>query len=123
MKKLLLMLTLVLGCLTVSAAKQYNIVGVYHNARVNHPSTWRVVTADNHVGVHKMTLLPAQVREKRYEVKATKVVDNIYMIEGETFHAKLYIEVENCKKAAKQKDVLMVIENIRGEVKGRLIFE
>lgn len=123
MKKILLMLAFVLVSLTVSATKNYNIIGVYHDAKANHPATWRVVTTDNHVGVHKLTLLPAQIREKRYEVKATKVADNLYMIEGKTFHAKVYIEMEKCTVKAKQRDVIMVIENIRGNIKGRLIFD
>lgn len=117
------MLALVLGCMTAYAAKNYNIIGVYHDALEKHPDTWRVVTTDNHVGGYKMTLKPAQIREKRYEVKATYVADNLYMIEGKTFLAKIYIEVEDCKEAAKRKEVVMVIKNIRGEVKGELIFE
>lgn len=123
MKKILLILTLVMGCMTAYAAKNYNIIGVYHDAFAKHPSTWRIITTDNQVGVHKMTLKPARIREKQYEVEATLVAENVYMIEGKTFHAKLYIEVENCSEEADHKEVLMVIENIRGKVKGRLIFE
>lgn len=120
---MLLMLVFMLAGLYVSATTNYNIVGVYHDAKVKHPDTWRVITDDNRVGSHKMTLQPAQVREKRYEVKTTRVADNVYLIECKTLLAKLYIEVEDCAVEANKTDALMVIENIRGKIKGRLIFE
>lgn len=123
MKKLLIIATLLLGCFAVNAQTAYNIIGVYHDARENTPSTWRVVTSDNKVCGVKMTLLPAQVRARSYEVNATRVADNLYCIESKAFLAKLYIEVEECEEEASKRTITMVINNIKGDIKGQLIFE
>ena len=124
MKKILIMLAFIVCCTTMNAAKNYDIVGVFHKeSREMLPAKWRVVTNDDRIGAVKMVLKPAQVREKRYEVKATRVAENLYKIEGKTFHTELYIEVNDCNKKANDTDVIMVIENIRGDVKGRLIFD
>lgn len=124
MKKFLIMLAFIVCCGAVNAAKNYDIVGLYHKETSEMlPVKWRVVTNDDHIGGVKMVLRPAQIREKRYEVKATRVAENLYMIEGKTFHTELYIEVKECNKKASNSDAIMVIENIRGDVKGRLIFD
>lgn len=124
MKKFLIMMAFIACFATVEAAKNYNIIGIYHKeSREMLPAKWRVVTNDERIGAVKMVLKPAQVREKRYEVKATRVAENLYRIEGKTFHAELFIEMENCNKKANNKEAIMVVENIREDIKGRLIFE
>lgn len=121
MKKIILMLVCILGSMTASAVKHYDIIGVYQDAEDEIPATWRVVTTDKEIGVHQMTLKPVQIREKIYEVKVTHVAENFYIIEDKTFDTPIYIEVKDYSKKTKKKKVLVAIENSNDEVKGKLI--
>ena len=122
MKKIFVMFMLVMGCLAATA-KSYEITGLYHDTMKSIPQNYRVITDDERIASVTMTLMPAQVREKSYDVYATRVAKNVYKIEGSTFHAELYIEVPGCDKKADNKAATMVIDNIKGSVKGKLTFK
>lgn len=123
MKKYLILLSVLIGSLTsVTAAKGYNITGVFHEAEITIPANNKVITTDEQTAHVSMVLTPAIIREGSYDVTATKIAENTYKIEGSMFHAELYVEV-NCNKKADRKAATLVIDNMKGNIKGRLILK
>ncbi len=114
---------LLIVCICVVSAKSYNIVGIYHDTLEKWPQNYKVITDDDRIAKVTMTLMPALIRETTYDVLATRVAENVYRIDSNAFHAELYIEVENCNKKADGKSAIMVIENNKASIKGKLSFK
>lgn len=124
MKQYLIMLLLIVGSLSpAAAAKGYDIVGVYHDAETNIPSTNKVITDDGRIGKVMMELIPAIIRERSYDVTAVRIAENVYKIESSDFHLPLYIELRSCKKKGERMQAQMTIDNMKGSVKGTLTFK
>ena len=124
MKRHLILLALLIGSLTpAAAAKGYDITGIFHEAETTIPAANKVITADGRIANVSMVLIPAVIREKTYEVTATRIAENVYKIEGSTFHAELYIEVRSCNKKADCKAATMTVDDMKGAVKGKLTFK
>lgn len=123
MKKYLILLSVLIGSLTTAtAAKGYNITGVFHEAEMTIPANNKVVTTDERTAHVAMVLTPAIIREGSYDVTATRIAENTYKIEGSMFHAELYVEA-SCNKKTERKAATLTIDNMKGTIKGRLIFK
>lgn len=123
MKKYLILLSVLIGNLSAVAAKSYDIIGIFHQAETTIPANNKVITTDERIAYVSMVLIPAVIREKSYDVTATRVAENVYKIEGSTFHAELYVEVSSCNQKADRKAATMIIDNTKETVKGKLIFK
>ncbi len=123
MKKILMLLVIsVMTSGMALAARSYDIVGLYHESLTTIPAKDRVITQDEQIAQVSMVLIPASIREKTYNVTATRVAKNVYRIKCETLTRELYVEVRSCNKKG-TKNAEMTITDVKGEIKGKLKFK